>query len=381
MKQRLSFKLIFAAAMSLIYLVFGLALLLTDKAIIPIIGGARVAIAVLTLLYGVYRFSQAYSLYSKKERNFRNDSTLLVLMALMTLPGCGYRNPGAGNQSTDTAFVSVDETLRPILQAEADVYQVMDTLGELKLDYIPEGQAIQRLLDLKSIMAVASRQLTQKEVDFLKEKSYVPRQTKIATDAVALVAHSSTKDTIFSVDQVKAILTGKISNWNQLDKKNPSMPIKVVFDNENSSIVRYMVDSICQGAKLAKNSYALEFNRDVIDYVAKTPGVIGFIGTAWITDREDSLHLSFHKKIKVISVSNDTEADAYNSYKPYQAYIADGVYPFSRDIYMINAEPVSGKATRFASFVAGSRGQRIILKAGIIPAIAPTRVISVKNSL
>ncbi len=249
MKQRISFKLIFEASMSIIYLAFGLALLVTDKALLPSIGGgARIAIAVLTLLYGIYRLSQAYNLYTKgKAQNFRKDSTLMVLVLLFAFSSCGYRNPGAGNRSTDTTNVAVDETLKPILQAEADVFQVMDTLGELKLNFLPEGKAIQSLLDLKSVMTVASRQLSQKEIDYLKEKSYVARQTKIASDAIALIINPSYHDTIMSVDQVKAILTGKINNWKQLDKKNVSQPISVVFDNQNSSIVRFMVDSICQG--------------------------------------------------------------------------------------------------------------------------------------
>jgi len=51
----------------------------------------------------------------------------------------------------------------------------------------------------------------------------------------------------------------------------------------------------------------------------------------------------------------------------------------SRDIYIINAEPRNGLVTGFSSFVASDKGQRIILKSGILPAIAPTRVVSVRK--
>ncbi|MDP4268759.1 MAG: substrate-binding domain-containing protein [Bacteroidota bacterium] len=380
MKRKMSFKLIFGIAMTVIYLAFGLVLLLTKDILWPISGAARIGMGVLILLFGLYRLTQVYSWYIE-QKNIDRGSIMTLLILVLSLQSCGYKNPSAGNSSNDTTLVGVDETVTPVIQAEADVFQVMDTLGTLKIDYIPEGKAIKNVLDLKSMMAVATRQLTQKEVDFLKDKSYVARQTWIASDAIALITNLSQADTILSEKNVRDILTGKITNWNQLNKKNPSQPIKIVFDNQNSSLVRYMADSICKGQKLAVNTFAMDVNRDVIDYVARTPGVLGFIGTSWIVDKDDSLHLSFHKKIKVMSISPGEEVDPLNSFKPYQAYISDGVYPFGRKIYTINIEPVSGKASRFASFIAGNRGQRIILKTGIVPAIAQTRVVSVRSSL
>lgn len=380
MKRKMSFKLIFGIAMTIIYIGLGLVLVFTKDVLWPISGAARIAMGVLILLFGLYRLTQVYSWYIAQKRI--DKGTLLALLILASgLQSCGYRNPGAGNSPTDTTVVCVDETVMPVIQAEADVFQVMDTLGTLKIDFVPEGTAIKNLLELKSMMAIATRMLTQKEVDYLKEKSYVARQTWIASDAIALVTNPSQVDTVLSVKNVRDILTGKVTNWNQLSKKNPSLPIKIVFDNEKSGIVRYMADSICKGSKLAINTFAMDVNRDVIDYVAKTPGVLGFIGTSWIVDKDDSLHLSFHKKVKVMSITPGEEVDPFNSFKPYQAYISDGVYPFGRQIYTINIEPVSGKASRFASFIAGNRGQRIILKTGIVPAIAQTRVVSVRSSL
>ncbi len=366
--------------MTVIYLAFGLVLLLTKDILWPISGATRIGMGVLILLFGLYRLTQVYSWYIE-QKNIDRGSIMTLLILVLSLQSCGYKNPGVGNSSTDTTIVCVDETVTPVIKAEAEVFEVMDTLGTLKIDYIPEGKAIKNVLDLKSMMAVATRQLTQKEEDFLKEKSYVARQTWIASDAIALITNLSQGDTILSEKNVRDILTGKITNWNQLNKKNPSQPIKIVFDNQNSSLVRYMADSICKGQKLAVNTFAMDVNRDVIDYVARTPGVLGFIGTSWIVDKDDSLHLSFHKKIKVMSISPGEEVDPLNSFKPYQAYISDGVYPFGRKIYTINIEPVSGKASRFASFIAGNRGQRIILKTGIVPAIAQTRVVSVRSSL
>ena len=155
--------------------------------------------------------------------------------------------------------------------------------------------------------------------------------------------------------------------------------IKAVFDNEKSSIINFLVDSICKGQLVKTNVFALEYNRDVIEYTSSHPGVLGFIGASWISNDTDSLHLTFHKKIKVVSVSENSRPNIENSYKPYQAYMADHIYPLTRDIYIINAEPRNGLVTGFSSFVASDKGQRIILKSGVLPAIAPTRVINIRK--
>ena len=226
---------------------------------------------------------------------------------------------------------------------------------------------------------MASRHLADTETAILNQKKIFPRQTKIATDAIALIVSPLSIDTLITINQIRDILTGKLGRWEQINPASTAGKIKVVFDNEKSGIVKYLVDSICGGKLETSNVFALQFNRDVIEYTSTHPGVLGFIGASWISNANDSLHLSFHKKIKVVSVSDNSRPDEDNSYKPYQAYLVDHIYPLSRDIYIINAEPRNGLVTGFSSFVASDKGQRIILKSGILPAVAPTRVVNVRK--
>ncbi|MCE9539148.1 MAG: phosphate ABC transporter substrate-binding protein, PhoT family, partial [Bacteroidetes bacterium] len=65
--------------------------------------------------------------------------------------------------------------------------------------------------------------------------------------------------------------------------------------------------------------------------------------------------------------------------KPYQAYIKTKDYPFTRSVYMINRQTRAGLGMGFVSFVAGEKGQIMILKAGLIPAIAPVRLIEINT--
>jgi len=289
--------------------------------------------------------------------------------------GDPYRNTPTTGRST----ICVDETFRPIIEAEIEVFKGIYGYTELDAKYVPESESFRQLLNGDVQLIVASRALREDEKAVLNQRKIFPRQNKIAIDAIALVVSPSSTDTLITVGQIKDILTGKLERWEQINPASKAGKIKVVFDNEKSGIVKYLVDSLCAGKLVSTNVFALEYNRDVIEYTSAHPGVLGFIGASWISNPDDSLHLSFHQKIKVVSVSNDAHADADNSYKPYQAYMVDKIYPLTRDIYIINAEPRNGLVTGFSSFVASDKGQRIILKSGILPAIAPTRVINIRK--
>jgi phosphate transport system substrate-binding protein len=64
---------------------------------------------------------------------------------------------------------------------------------------------------------------------------------------------------------------------------------------------------------------------------------------------------------------------------PVQGSIYDKTYPFVREVYMNSRESFTGLGSGFVSFVSGEKGQRIILKSGLVPATMPIRIIQVKN--
>jgi phosphate transport system substrate-binding protein len=113
----------------------------------------------------------------------------------------------------------------------------------------------------------------------------------------------------------------------------------------------------------------------VIEYVSKNKNAIGVISVNWISDSDDSLTTAFLQKVKVVAIAKNNATEAV---KPYQAYIKTKEYPFTRSVYMVNRQTRAGLGMGFVSFVAGDKGQLMILKSGLIPAIAPVRLVEIK---
>ena len=308
----------------------------------------------------------------------------LLLVLVLLAGGCRFfkGDPYKNTPISGTTAIAVDETFRPVIEAEIDLFKGIYGYSEIKAKYLPENEAFEQLLNDSVQLIVASRRLKTDEIAMISKRKLFPREIKIATDAIALDNASFLQRLVTVAETNQGYFKRKDFEMEPAEPCFAScVPIKVLFDNEKSGIVKYMIDSICHGNFSTANVSALEYNRDVIEYTASHPGVLGFIGASWIGNRNDSLHLSFHKKIKVVAVSEADVATYENSYKPYQAYMLDNMYPLTRSIYMINAEPRNGLSTGFVSFVASDKGQRIILKSGIIPAVAPTRVVNVRPNL
>lgn len=275
--------------------------------------------------------------------------------------------------------VAVDETFAPIIQDEIAVFEAVYPKAGIVPIFTTEGKAIDLLLKDSVRLAITTRPLSEKETNYLHSKKFQPRSYRLASDGIALITNKVNKDTLITVDQFRQILLGKITNWNQIYPSSTLGKIVTVFDNPNSSTVRYAIDSICGGQQISGNLNAQNSNAEVLDYVAKTPQAIGIIGVNWLSNKVDTTNLSFKEVVKVMSVSNEKVATIEGSYKPFQAYMFYGYYPLTRNVFIIINDPRTSLPTGFTSFLTSDRGQRIILKSGLVPATQPLRVVTVKD--
>lgn len=276
--------------------------------------------------------------------------------------------------SSGEVKIAADETLQPVIDSQEQVFETIYPKANVNIAYLPESDLLTQFVNDSVQLIILPRNLNEKELEVCKSNKFTPHSNKIATDAIALIINKSNKDTTLELRDVREIIRGKISNWNELDKTSTSGKIDIVFDNSKSSTVQYMINLV---GKTELNGYALKTNEEVIDYVGKHKGALGIIGLNWISDMDDSSTIDFKKQINVIGIKGDPGdlGDDY-FYQPYQAYLATKQYPLIREVYTISREPRAGLATGFASFISGDKGQKIILKAGLLPANAPIRIIS-----
>ncbi len=306
----------------------------------------------------------------------------LLLVSCVFIFSCSDTDKNGKVLSTTSSGeikVSADETFMSIVDAEKQVFEVTYPKAQIHVTYKPETEVFNDFLNDSAILIVASRELNEQELAYFKKIQITTRSSRIATDAVTFVINKSNPDSNITVDQIKELLKGEITSWGNLNPKSKLGKIIPVFDNKSSSTVRYLTELAGMEKLETSDMYAFKSNEEVIDYVSKTPNAIGIIGVNWISDRDDSSAITFKNNITVMGVKAEKGEKGDDSfYQPYQAYIATGQYALTRSVYTISREPRTGLATGFASFIAGDKGQRIILKSGLVPTMAPIRIVEFK---
>jgi phosphate transport system substrate-binding protein len=153
----------------------------------------------------------------------------------------------------------------------------------------------------------------------------------------------------------------------------------IVFDNPNSSLVRYLKNLSGNQELKQKNIYALSSSKEVIKYVSTHPNSIGITGFSWLND-PDKDYAEAVDKVKIVGVKDENSKIAPNEYfKPSQTTLVQHTYPLSRSLYIIDCTGRKGLGSGFASFLSSERGQRIILKSGLLPDSIPQREINITH--
>ena len=256
--------------------------------------------------------------------------------------------------SKGTIDISVDETFRPVIDEQLKIFDSSYPDAKITIHYKPEAECFKDYLDGKARIILVTRQLTKAEQDACTEKKLWPSSMSLARDGIAVVVNNESQDTILDMDALKGILTG-------VYKKKYT----VVFDGGASSTMRFITDSVLRGDKLGSNVFGAKGNSDVLDYVSKNPGAIGFVGMSYVYANEDTSRAgTFINTVKVVAMKSDSGKEFL---KPYQAYVALKSYPLSRNLYYINSESYHGLGTGFANFLASQRGQLVFLHAHLFP--------------
>jgi len=266
-----------------------------------------------------------------------------------------------------------DMTLKPLLEAEQLAFEGLSDKEKINLRVLSEDELFKAFMLDSVRLIVASRKLNETERKSLKQRQLVFNETKIATDAIALIVGKKFPVDNLSYSQLLDIVMGSITNGQQLTSKLSASGLKVVFDHPHSSIIRQLDDSLLKGGKRPATFFALGSPDEVVNYVEKNENSIGLIGMSWISEHNDTTAGSFLDRIKVLELENPYN---HEYYLPLQGYIATREYALIREVFVITL----GNTVRFpfGNYLTNDKGQRVVLKEGLIPATMPLRLVKIE---
>lgn len=306
----------------------------------------------------------------------------LVLAGITAVLGaCSNKGPDPYTDDTPTrgrvVFVA-DEGMRPLLERQEQVFEGFYAKADVDIRYMPAADLLKAMMDDTVRCAFGSVLPGGEQEAWLKSRQRVARNVPLCTDAVVVLANKQRGMKALPLAKLKGMLRAGNAwpTWSVVDGVSTER-VALVFDGNGSGVMRTVVDSLYPGETATLNGLVVNGVAEVFARVAADPNSLGLVPFGAVSDLDDPAVRALRAQVDLVALSpTDDPAQAV---PPTQGTLADGRYPLRRTLYAVLTEPKSGLGTGFVSFVAGHKGQRIILKHGLAPERVPARDVEIVN--
>jgi len=269
---------------------------------------------------------------------------LLMLSVLAVLSACTSNNndkqTSDGSSTSATVSISGSTSVGPLAEKLAAKYTEEDNTN-IEINQIGSSAGITNAISGVSEIGMSSRDLKE------EERANGLNEVVIAYDGIVVVTHPSNKVKDLTMEQIKQIFTGEVTNWNELGGDDLEI---VVVSREDGSGSRDAFQEIVEysSGELIRNSIIASGNGNIKTTVANNKHAVGFISFEYIDD-----------SISTIDI-NGVEATAEN--------VLQEKYSLSRPFLFVYKEgQLTDAGQRFIDFILSEEGQLIAAEAGAIP--------------
>ncbi|MBU0718830.1 MAG: phosphate ABC transporter substrate-binding protein, partial [Planctomycetes bacterium] len=209
------------------------------------------------------------------------------------------------------------------------------------------GNGAKSLINGSCDVADMSRFMKPEEFEAAVAKGVTPVAHVVAVDGIAIVVHPGNPISDLTVDQVRDMYMGKITNWKEIG--GPDKKIILISRDTNSGTYETFEDLVMKKEKVAANAEYVGSNGAVRARVQSTPAAVGYVGLGFVD-----------RTVKALRVNNIL---------PDRDTISSGRYPIARPLYMFTNgyPPMGSHVYGFVTLHLTPTGQEIVESIGFVP--------------
>ncbi len=186
-----------------------------------------------------------------------------------------------------------------------------------------------------------------------EKKRRPPVEFTVARDAIAVIVNKNNPISELTLEQLKAIYTGAVTNWTQVG--GPDQPIQAVSRESSSGTYAFFQEHVLQNEDYVATAQLLPATAAIVQAISSEPWSIGYVGLGYVAGAGGS--------IKAIGIKT---SDASPAVGASEETVLSGAYGISRALFLYAAEPVSPLIRAFVDFCTGPEGQRIVRETGYV---------------
>lgn len=273
-------------------------------------------------------------------RHLRN-----IGFAVLVLAFAGAAEAGRG------ITIKGSDTMVILGQRWAELYMSSHPGAVIQVTGGGSGTGIAALINGTTDICQSSRPMKDDEKKKLRDRFQTQgNEIPVARDGLAIYVNASNPVKQLTLDQLRLIYTGEVTNWKQVGGEDAAI---ILYSRENNSgTYVYFKDHVLKGADYSARCQTLPGTAAVVNAVLKDPKGIGYGGAAYA------------KGVKECAVSPKAGAPGV---LPTPEAIRDGSYPITRYLYFYTRTKPSGDVKKFLDWVLSAEGQGIVTKVGYFP--------------
>jgi len=239
--------------------------------------------------------------------------------------------------SADTIEVGGSTSVTPLMEVLKAEYEKSRSNVKVNISGTGSGDGITNA-GVTYHIGMSSRELTAAEL------GRGLNAVTIAIDGIAVIVNRNNAVSNLTIQQIRDIYTGTITNWSQVGGRNA--PIAVVSREEGSGTRGAFEEIIGFQGRLLSNANQLTSTGAILANVASNQDAIGYISLGSVTDT-----------VKSLSVGG-VAATTLN--------VSRGTYRVARPFILLTGNNATSAATAFVNWIRGPAGQAIITSRGYI---------------
>lgn len=291
---------------------------------------------------------------------------MLLLGGWGLLSGCGG---DAGNKKGEGVLILADQSLQPVVEAELQVFSARYPDTRIGVRYGSPAQMAKLWLAGKGAVLWLGRRLKREEQVLMKPSGTAYETYTFGFEGIAVVSGPAFPDTVIPFTDLR--------NWFQGRSRTLPPPVWAVWEPfSEGALLEAVLDSLRFNGTLAVKQRVAPEVEALADSLREDTRAIGLLNTAWVGDGDHPASQALRASLRLLRIQQPGDSVAW---LPAPAPVAEGRYPFVRCLYLYKRENGPGPGARFIAFCLDQDGQRIALKAGVVPARIPGREILIRK--
>jgi phosphate transport system substrate-binding protein len=253
---------------------------------------------------------------------------IISLLSLTLLSGC--------TRNKNSVIIAGSTSVQPFAEVLAEEYMTLHPGIEIDVQGGGSAAGILATQSGTCDIGMSSRSLQGDETSLWS--------VEIARDGLAIVVNPANPVNNLTLENVRDIYSGKITNWSVLNGKKSEIH---VFTREDGSGTRSSFESLVMGnTEIMARAMVENSNGAIRQLVADDPSAIGFISLGLVD-----------KTVKAVELDGVI---------PTREHVIDGSYNLSRPFLFLCLKEPTGLVKDFIDFTLSDEGKQILNDQGLI---------------